>query len=397
MLNKLANIKYVKHKEETKKVVFCVRDFMLILNNLADYELKYYWVSGLTDFFYKAVNGGDDKRLKNIYEKYKLNKIIPKYDIKVKDFLKYPTFKSKQALLLYYHLDKVFFPLIEKYRKKVAAECIEQVRNSIKKIRICVSSTNLPTFNYSASVVQMFCDDLKLSNHERAVYYAYIIEQIYGDIEAGIIAKDINNVTLKTNLEIFKRELDYLTTLNSLREPIRYNDNNFDDNDEFINGSTMNHQTNNPRPNEPIYYHILNKNRIKLNCSLEQCRLFIIRLQEYKYLEDMREIDPECKFYLSLFVDKDNVPFSNAKEQMVRFNGDNNELAYLIKHFTFGKEPLITDRRCWKRTEGVFLDKYGNKFKDGSLKSTAYNNSMPENHKNLDKIISDVKNLKQVL
>jgi hypothetical protein len=354
-------------------------------------------VSGLIDFFNKVVNEGGEKRLKDIYEKNRLNKTLPKYDIKTRDLLKYPTFKSKQALLLYYHLDKEFFPFIEKYRKKVANDCKEQVRNSIRQIRSCVSSANLPTFNYSPCVVKMFCNDLKLSNHERAVYYAYIIEQIYSDIEAGIIPKDYNNTTLKKNLETFKMELVYLTTLNSLRESKRHEDNNFDENNEFINGSSMSLQTNNPRPNEPINYRILSKNRIKFNGALEQCRLFIIRLQEYEYLEDMREIDPECKFYLSLFIDRKNTPFSNAKEQMVRFNGDNNELAYLIKRFTFGKEPLITVRRCWKRTEGVFLDKHREKFKNGSLKGSSCNNNKPENYKMLDKIISDVKNLKAVL
>ena len=393
MQSNLANIKFEKHKEKTQKIVFCVKDFMLIFSNLADYELKFYWISGLLDFFCSVMNSCSRNKLKSVYAKYNLHKIIPKYDIKNKDILKYPSFKSRQSLLLYYHLDKEFIPFLERQRRKIAAECKEQIKKSIKQISKCVSSSDLPAFNYSAKVVKMFCDNLELSNQERIVYYMYIINKIYKDIDTGIIA---NNKTLGNNIELFNRELDFLRTMNNLRLPLMNDLNSNSDNNEPGNIFPINHNSNNPPPVEPVFYHILNKDRIKLNGSYEQCKKLILLLQEYKYLDDMRETDPECKFYLSLFVNKDNIPFGNEPVQMVRFNGDNNELAYLIKHFSFGKEPLISDRRCWKRTEGVFLDKYGEKFKNGSLRNSAYNNPMPDNHKILDRIINEVKSLKEI-
>lgn len=136
---------------------------------------------------------------------------------------------------------------------------------------------------------------------------------------------------------------------------------------------------------------IRSSHKLKWLGTEKQLKIFLYQLQDVDFIDNHLTDDKEHKQYLSLFVNKENLNYSENKTEKIRWKSETSELAYLIGEFTKSKSnPLIHGTKKWVKTGSLFFSQYGDVITPGTLRSSYNKKTIPANKEILDRIIKDV-------
>jgi hypothetical protein len=121
--------------------------------------------------------------------------------------------------------------------------------------------------------------------------------------------------------------------------------------------------------------------------SIEKLKALIQALKENGFIERT-----QTEKILSVFCDKKGNTFNTLSKEMITWNKQKSELAYLMRLLIDAKYRMLADREIWVKVSKCIVDKDGNAIKPNSLAVSSQKGN-PKSKELINSIVDKVKNL----
>ena len=365
------------------KLIFTYEEFRKKFYSIKDKKKRLKWAEDLREELVNIYRNYTDEQYAELYEKYdlsKLNEYIQKQTYFPTDNQRIQKSDFKYFIL---YLEEFFITSVNKHIFKLNYEFHLASERKYYNQENLPDEKKFPLFDYNLIKIQNHCDYVLFELRNKIRYYDYVLRMYTHDFEGREAYIYLVGGNIKRTISIVKRDLESLKLKYELEKDRRHIS-------QKLGRSKKSKKLKSDHSENISIIQKYDKDKLVWLGSKNQLIKLLHELQEYDFIRNNLEKDPDCEKMLSHFVDKDNKPFTNIKSSAkIRLVKKISDLLYLYANIAFVTNKLLSDDLIWIKTEKIFIKRDGSKLNNKNL-SASYHLLSDMERPTLDSIINGV-------
>lgn len=387
----LSKLTEIIEDEAGEKIVFTKDDFYKKYNSFKNRNKKLNWISDLSQKLEKIYWKYDDQQLEELLSYYNILKKYPRKSYDEMITISPSRLGPSVFRNFLYYLEDYIRGFVNVHLINLRVEIKnEEIKNDIKSGKL-TDKEKYPLWEYRASTIKKYSEDIFPELADKIEYYSYVINQFYQKYTGNEFILDFENQNAKYEIIKLEKEFSHLNTIYNIKRNRRF-DNYLNQTDNKI--ETIQHllpvksKISEKKPGISL---ILSADKLIWLGNTKQLIAFINLLQKYYFLETIEESDISNSVYYSVFMNDQKESYNTLTPQIIRWKTETSDLVYIFGELTKSRaKPFINGFHKWKKLSKIFVNQFGDKLNDNSLSTTYNKKCIPTSKESLDVILDNI-------